>query len=118
MSVRDAGRASRGPILLFVILSSAAGCGYPKSGAVPEALGPADVTAAKARWPDADESKLAAGRSLFVARCNACHGYPDIRAIDEARWPDIVARMGKKAGLDPASTEEVLQFVLTARQRT
>ena len=118
MSAQHTRGAGLTPVLSLVLLCSAAACGYPKSGAVPDAVAPADVTAAKARWPDADIDMLAAGRALFVAKCNNCHGYPEIRSIDEARWPEIVGRMGKKAALDQAATESILRFVLTARQRT
>lgn len=83
-----------------------AGCGYPKSAPVPAAPGPA----ASAQWPDAAE-----GRQLFVANCNKCHGYPDVRSEPEAEWPSIIERMAKKAELDAAQRDKVLHFVQAAR---
>ncbi len=94
------------------VFAALAGCGYPKSGAVP---GPADVASARARWPDTSEAKLARGRDLFIAKCNGCHGYPDVDRIDEAKWPGILSRMGKNAHLDAAESDDVLHFVLASR---
>ncbi len=91
---------------------------YPKAGEVPAPTGPADVAVARSRWPNVSADSLAAGRTTFVSQCNGCHAYPDVRSIDEKDWPSIVARMGKKAGLDEAATENVLHFVLVARGRT
>jgi hypothetical protein len=101
---------------VLVVGSLLAGCGFPKTAEVPALAGPADVAAAKARWPDVSEGGLAAGRTTFTAKCNGCHGYPDVRAVGEADWPAVAERMGKKANLDAAATESVLRFILVARK--
>jgi cytochrome c5 len=90
---------------------------YPKAGAVPAPAATADLATASARWPNASAEGLAAGRATFIEKCNGCHDYPDVTSIDEAKWPGILARMGKKADLDSAATENVLHFVLVARSR-
>lgn len=101
---------------VLVVGSLLAGCGFPKTGEVPAIAGPADVAVAKARWPDVSEGRLAVGRNTFIAKCNGCHGYPDVRAVDEASWPAVAKRMGKKANLDATATESVLRFILVARE--
>ena len=90
-------------------------CGYPKTAAVPGPLAPTAVESAAARWPGTTAESLNAGRELFVAKCNDCHGHPDIKRIADDRWPGILERMGKKADLTPEQTETVLRFVLTTR---
>jgi hypothetical protein len=99
-------------VLLGVVLFAAA-C-YPKAGA-PPTLTPAAVASATARWPGTSEASLSAGHDLFLAKCNACHDYPDLVAISEDRWPHTLEKMGNKAHLSPNEREEVLRYVLAAR---
>jgi hypothetical protein len=102
--------------LTFALLASAAaGCAFPPAGDLPPPVTAADVETAKARFPDASEGALNAGRDLFAARCNGCHHYPDVSKIEDGRWPEILSRMGKKASLDDAQTHAVLSFILVAR---
>ena len=91
-----------------------AGC-FPKGAPVPGALSPAGVTWATGRWPGVTAASLSAGRDHFVAKCNGCHSYPDLAAIPEARWPEIMERMGKKAGLGAEDKEAVLRYLLASR---
>lgn len=90
-------------------------CGVPKTAAAPPALSPTAVSLAQVRWPDATPASLASGREIFLAKCNACHGYPDIRAVDESRWPDILRTMAERARIDDAQRESVLRFVTAVR---
>jgi hypothetical protein len=50
-----------------------------------------------------------------LAKCNGCHGYPELAAIPEARWPSIVERMAHKAGLAAQQGEAVLHYVVASR---
>lgn len=102
-------------VTLALLASGAAGCAFPPAGALPPPVTAADADAAKGRFPDASEGSLNAGRDLFAARCNACHHYPDVSKIEDARWPEILSRMGKKASLDDAQTRAVLSFILVVR---
>jgi cytochrome c5 len=99
-----------------VLLTVAAivGC-YPKAGPAPEPLSPAAVNTASTRWPGVTAASLAAGRDLFLARCNGCHGYPEASSIADERWPHIMDKMGPKAGLTPERTANVLHFLLASR---
>jgi hypothetical protein len=98
--------------VLFAVLTA---CGFPKTAAAPGAVSPAEVTAATAKWPDATETQLTTGRDTLVARCNHCHGYPDLASVPENEWPAIIERMGNKASLDASQKAAVLRFVLVAR---
>ncbi len=99
----------------LVLVAAAVGCSFPPAGAVPPPVTPTTADAAKARFPDSSEASLNAGRQLFESHCNACHHYPDVSKIEDARWPEILASMGKKAKLDDTQTHAVLTFVLVAR---
>ena len=55
---------------------------------------------------------LETGRQLLIAKCNHCHGYPDLEKVDPRRWPSIMDSMGKQAELSAPETELVLRFVL------
>ena len=102
--------------LLGPILALASGCGYPKAGPAPGPITPAEVTLAASKWPAATETSLSEGRDLFIARCNGCHDYADLKKIPEGQWPEIMKRMGKNAKLDAKQTEAVLEFVLVAQK--
>lgn len=99
------------------LLATTTGCAFPEAGPLPPPFTPADVDAAKTRFPTTDKTSLDAGRDLFASRCNGCHNYPDVWKIDDAHWPDIVKGMGKKAELDDAQSRSVLSFILVARLR-
>ena len=102
---------------LALVTTAAFGCAFPPAGAVPPPVTAADADAAKARFPESNETSLNSGREIFAAHCNACHSYPDVSKIEDARWPGILSSMGKKAGLDAGQTQAVLSFVIVARSR-
>lgn len=91
-----------------------AGC-YPKSAPAPGAMSPASVEWAAAKWPGETEASLKSGRELFLAHCNQCHDYPDLVANSEEDWPSDVKRMASKSDLTPEKGDQILHYVLTAR---
>jgi len=99
------------------LLAVLAACGYPKAGAVPAPVTGDAAKAATTKWPDATEASLGEGRALFASKCNTCHEHPDVNAIAEGKWPEIVKEMGEKAKLDAKQSELVLRFVLAARSK-
>lgn len=99
---------------LVAVTFALAGC-YPQTAPAPGALSANGVTWASTRWPGVTASSLSAGHDLFVAKCNGCHGYPDLTAIADDRWPDIVKTMGRKAHLAAEESDAVLHFVLASR---
>jgi hypothetical protein len=101
-------------VALLSVVAMGAGC-YPRVAPPPAAVSGDHVTSASSRWPGVTASSLAQGHDLFLANCNQCHGYPDLSAIADDRWPGILDKMGRKAHLDPAETDAVLHFVLASR---
>ena len=92
-----------------------AGC-FPKAAPAPPAVSASGVARAAARWPGVTAEALSMGRDRFLAKCNACHAYPDLPAIAEERWPAIVERMAKKSSLGAEERDAVLRYVLASRQ--
>jgi mono/diheme cytochrome c family protein len=101
-------------VALLAAAFTEAGC-YPKAGPPPGALSANSVTSASTRWPGVTAGSLAAGRDLFLAKCNGCHDYPDLAAISDERWPNILDKMAKKADLGAEQRDAVLHFVLASR---
>jgi hypothetical protein len=106
------------PSCLFLVAAVMTACGFPKTGAAPPPLSPAQVASAVARSPAVSEQSLSTGHDLFITKCNGCHGYPELRSIAEERWPGIMERMGHKADLNGSQAADVLHFVLAARIET
>ena len=102
-------------LLLPVLAAFGLACGFPKAGPVPGPVSPERATAASTKWQGTTPESLAAGRETFSAKCNACHGHPDVSAIAEEKWPTILDAMAKKADLTPKQKDDVLHFILSAR---
>jgi cytochrome c5 len=108
-------RAMRKLVVTMVVVGLTA-CGFPKSGPAPGPLAPNTAEAAAQRWPGTTAAQLEEGRTLFVAKCNGCHDYPDMHAIPESRWPDVVMKkMGENAKLTTEQSTQVLHFILAAQ---
>jgi hypothetical protein len=101
-------------VSLFAVGLAASGC-YPKAGPPPAVLSESAVASASARWPGVTGSALSAGHDLFLAKCDACHAYPDLTAIAEERWPKILDSMASKSHLNAEQHDEVLHYILASR---
>jgi hypothetical protein len=102
----------RGALVLLGVL--AGGC-FPRVAPPPGALSADPVAWGSSHWPGVTGEALAHGHDLFVGNCNRCHGYPDLAAIPDVRWPRLVEKMGKKSHLDAAGRDAVLHFILAYR---
>ncbi|MGC4117138.1 MAG: hypothetical protein QM765_21775 [Myxococcales bacterium] len=95
----------------------AAAC-FPKTGAAPGPLAAQATEIAKARYAEAAPTaeELEKGRQLFLKGCRECHGYPDLAAFPEAKWPKVAKAMAGKAGFNEADAELLTRFVMVARE--
>jgi cytochrome c5 len=100
--------------VLALSLAAAVACGFPKTGAAPPPLSPAQ-TASALTSPGVTEQSLTAGHDAFIAKCNGCHGYPDLGSISVEKWPDVMMRMAHKADLTESQGNDVLHFILASR---
>jgi hypothetical protein len=101
-------------LLAVASLTLAPAC-YPKAGPPPAAPTESIVASASARWPGVTAAALSAGHDIFLAHCDECHGYPDISAIADERWPKILDSMARKSHLNADERDEVLHFILSSR---
>jgi hypothetical protein len=109
------GKDGRFALAALAVAVLCAGC-FPKTAAAPPALSAGSVAKASARWKDGTAEALSMGHDRFVAKCNGCHGYPDLPAIADERWPAIVERMANKAHLGPEERDAILHYILASRQ--
>lgn len=114
---RESSRPSPGTGRLAPLLLLAAAACYPKEGPPPATPSGDVVAIAQKRWPDATEASLNEGRSLFLAQCNRCHGYPDLRLIEPGKLAEDTRRMARnKSDLSEPQAELVVRFVLASRE--
>jgi cytochrome c5 len=106
------------PHLFLLAAAAMTACGFPKTGAAPAPLSPAQVATAVAKSPAVSEQSLATGHDLFIAKCNGCHGYPDLGSIAQEKWPAVMKRMAGKAHLNGSQGDDVLHFVVAARSES
>lgn len=108
----------RAGLLVFVGAALTVACGFPKTvDGPPPAITPQQAERAAQEQPGLTQASLNGGRDLFAAKCNGCHGYPDIAAIPDERWPEILKRMSKKANLVDEQANQVLAFVRAAKTK-
>jgi len=103
----------RGSGLATAVIAAATLAACAQTVAAPQPLTAAQIDSAQRRWPDTTEAKLTQGRDLFFAKCNACHGYPNLEAIEESRWQKILQVMGPRATLDQKQVDAVLRYVVS-----
>jgi cytochrome c5 len=111
-SKRALGTIALGPLTLAIL---GLACGPKVTAPAPGPVTPATIAASQGGAGAASQAELEEGRTAFVAKCNSCHGYPDLVAIKETEWKRIVDEMGSKADFDAKTKEKVLRFVLAAR---
>ncbi len=88
-----------------------AGCESAPRTSAPVSAGMATGTASQ----QADATALGTGRTLYAARCAACHTLPKAAAHSAEQWPALVAGMAKRSGLNPEQSQQVLAYILATR---
>jgi len=60
-----------------------------------------------------DLARLSAGRDLLLKRCGACHDVPVPGQRSAHDWPQQVALMQSKAGIDASQRALIEQYLVT-----
>jgi mono/diheme cytochrome c family protein len=94
-------------------LFGAAGCGGWETAAAP-VMNQADAVRLSARGQPTTVAELAEGRTLFVARCAACHRLPRPDAVPVDKWPSFIDEMAARSKLAPPQAVAVLRYLLAA----
>jgi cytochrome c5 len=100
-------------LVVAVLAGVVFGCGGGASG--PPAVTPAMVSRSKQSWPEASQDALDKGRSTFMSKCKQCHALPKPTAKTAEEWPAQVEKMGKLAKLNQEQKDQVLHYLLAAR---
>ena len=111
---RERAVAAPASLLAFALTLALSGC-YPKVGAAPGPLASETMEIAKVKWADATPEALEQGRQAFLNHCSKCHGYPDVVAFPETKWPATAKRMASKSRLAEPEAENMTRFVLALR---
>jgi hypothetical protein len=75
----------------------------------------AQLTAVKARFPDATKEELEKGHSVYTGACTKCHGTKDVTVYTEPRLLEIVDVMAKKSKLTPEDKQALIRFAVGVR---
>ena len=97
-------------LVLGVILNS--GCQSLTLTAPP--VSPAMVMSAKDQGFSAEQ--LASGRNLLLSRCISCHSLVPISKYPAQRWPELVASMSERAGLNEIQRAQITAYLVAARK--
>jgi cytochrome c1 len=79
------------------------------------APGEEELTAIKARFPDATLSVLTEGHSIYTGTCTNCHGAKSIYRISEDRWQPIIDDMAKKAKITDTQKDALTKYVFAIK---
>jgi len=90
-------------------------------GAFASSCAPLDVAAppvAKLTLPAAANlKKLEVGRAIYATACIRCHGPARIYRRKDEQWTDkILPKMSLMSALTPTQTDELRNYVMTARK--
>ena len=96
-----------------------AACSTSKKSSAPAAVsivpGEAQLTAIKAKYPDATAQQLTEGHSIFIGACTNCHGQYNIYKRSEASWLHEIDDMSPKAHLTATQKDALTKYVLAMK---
>ena len=98
-----------------------AACGSSKKSSTPSATaqsiipGEAQLTAIKAKYPDATAEQLSEGYSIYTGACTNCHGQKNIFKRSEASWLHEIDDMSPKAKLTASQKDALTKYILSMK---
>lgn len=72
-----------------------------------------DAVRSNALWPGIQLSDLQRGRKLYIHNCASCHELHLPSERESAQWERIMVKMQKKAKIDDATKDNIMQYLLT-----
>jgi mono/diheme cytochrome c family protein len=106
-------------VALAAIMMTA--CGSSKKSSAPSAAAPsiipgeAQLTAIKAKYPDATAEQLKQGHSIYIGACTNCHGQKNIFKRSEASWLHEIDDMSPKAKLTAVEKDALTKYILAMK---
>lgn len=80
-----------------------------------EVVTDAQLTAVKARFPDATKEELQKGYAIYSGPCTRCHGTKDVTAYTEPKLLEVVDVMSKKARITAEDKQALIRFAVGVR---
>ena len=77
--------------------------------------GDAELTAIKAKFPDATAQTLSEGYAIYTGACTNCHGQKNIFKRSEASWMHEIDDMSPKAKLTAAEKDALTKYILAMK---
>lgn len=103
-------------IALSAIIMTACGSSKKSSTPAPSIIpGDAQLTAIKAKYPDATAEQLTQGHSIYVGACTNCHKQKNIFKRTEAKWLHEIDAMSPKAKLTAAQKDALTKYILSMK---
>jgi mono/diheme cytochrome c family protein len=91
-------------------------CGTSKKAPAPSIIpGDAQLTAIKARFPDATTQTLSEGYAIYTGACTNCHGQKNIFKRSEESWLHEIDDMSPKAKLTAAQKDALTKYILAMK---
>jgi hypothetical protein len=103
--------------LLILAIFFIVACKTKRSASTPAAEPNMDaqLTAVKARFPDATMEELKRGQTVYNGPCTNCHGKKDITGYTEDQLLGIVDKMAVKAKITPEEKQALIRFAVGVR---
>ena len=104
--------------MAIALISVAVACKSKKAvsaTASTEVVTEAQLTAVKARFPDATKEELQKGYAIYSGPCTRCHGTKDVTAYTEPKLLEVVDVMSKKAKITAEDKQALIRFAVGVR---
>ena len=103
-------------IALSAVIMTACGSSKKSSTPAPSIIpGDAQLTAIKAKYPDATAEQLKQGHSIYIGACTNCHGQKNIFKRSEASWLHEIDDMSPKAKLTAVEKDALTKYILAMK---
>ena len=99
--------------ILFIIIIAVIGCSKKLTPAKTSTVAPPpveEVSAVTVEEPKTAAVDLAAGKSIYEAKCGKCHALPVTTNFTSTRWIGIMDWMAPKARLSDAEKANALAY--------
>lgn len=78
----------------------------------------AELSAVRARYPEATMDVLKQGHGIYYGACTRCHGAKDVTGYTEDKLKTVVDKMASKAKLSDTEKDAVWKYALAVNLST
>jgi cytochrome c2 len=99
-------------ILSALVMFMAGACKSKKHSTASSDPSEAQLTALKAKEPNATMADLQKGHSIFYGACTNCHGAKNVSGYSESELKNVINQMSAKAKLSDSDKDAVWKYAL------